>query len=118
MSKLDIDELKKLKRGDRVRIVLEDDVDEGFLEGLAGRLRFATLHDLIDLNGDACVVVSIEKIEPPLAPGDRVRDGDGDEGTVLAIQDGLAWVLFDTLYDDWPVTLRCDSLTRIPKETA
>ncbi len=47
---------------------------------------------------------------PPIAVGDRVVDRGGDRGTVIGVDDNVAWVKWDDAYGR--TTMLCDDLTR------
>ena len=104
------DKLAGIKPGDRVRVTFE-----GVLKDRSPDTTIVMVETDQGVS-DACVWMSaratfqIERIEPPLKVGDRVRI-DGEEiGKVLAVSDGLAWVRSDSgIHLSWVV----ESLERI-----
>lgn len=51
----------------------------------------------------------------PLKPGDRVKDGDDQEGNIIALDRGLAWLCYDDGFGD---ILDVSGLLPIDKNTA
>lgn len=92
MSKLD-----GLKEGDRVRITFEGTVDN-FDSSLKvcvcpdNQIGFSWILSELVTSSPA---FQIERIEPPLSVGDRVKDSDGDPGSIRAIDGDDFWVFWD-----------------------
>lgn len=99
-----------LAPGQRVRVTFEGEVRRS-ARGTLSVTHMGWIHSFGVEEVDN-PTLHIERIEEPLKVGDRVRDSDGDEGTIRAVHDDDMWVFWDKARRH--LTAHRDELERVP----